>query len=256
MRLPLYTISLTLLVCLLMAPAPAQAQSGNQWRVDFYPNLDWAGAPVYTQYSALADFNWGQGSPGPNMPNQNYTARMTTDAYFYAGTYRFTILADDEIRFSINNALYFDTIGQGQSGKAFSIDIPMSQGMSRILLDYRQYSGPGYIHFYWEYVKPDPSYPVYTPPSQSAPPPVSSATSLATQFGDYTLCIRQGLHQSNCFQSNGQWNSPNLGSIQMEPQIVIWQQCQADTEKTQRLYADRDPQLSKCSKTEAGWFPE
>lgn len=251
-----YGISLALLLALLLPSQPAIAQSGNQWRIDFFPNLDWAGAPVYTQYANLVDFNWGQGSPGPSLPSQNYSARMDTDVYFYAGVYRFNILADDEVRLTINGVNYFDTIGRSQSGKGFVVDIPMTQGNSHITVDFRQYGGPGYIHVYWDYVKPDPSQPIYVPSQPSAPPPISSAESLATQYGDYTLCIRQNLHQANCFQSNGQWNSPDLGSIQMEPQIVIWQQCQANTRKTQRLYANSEPQNSKCSKTEAGWFAE
>lgn len=249
-------VSLALLLSTFLPFAPAHAQSGNQWRIDFFPNLDWAGAPAYTQYAAIVDFNWGQGAPAPNLPSQNYTACMGTDVFFYAGVYRFTILADDEVRMMINNVNYFDTIGRGQSGKSFTVDIPMSQGASHLTVDFRQYSGPGYLHIYWDYVKPDPSYPIYTPAQPVAPPPVTSVESLATRYGDYTLCIRQNLHQANCFQANGQWDSPNLVSIQMEPQIVIWQSCQSNVVQKLRLYANRDPQDAKCSKTEAGWFPE
>ncbi|HRW06936.1 MAG TPA: PA14 domain-containing protein [Caldilineaceae bacterium] len=251
-----YGITFALLLSLFISAQPATAQSGNQWRIDFFPNLDWAGAPAYTQYANIVDFNWGQGAPGPNLPNQNYSARMSTDAYFYSGVYRFNILADDEVRITINNVTYFDTVARGQAGKGFIVDIPMTQGMSHITVEFRQYGGPGYVHLYWDYVKPDPSAPIYVPSQPAAPPPISSASSLATEYGDYTLCIRQNLHQANCFQSNGQWNSPDLGSVQMEPQIVIWQQCQPETRKKQRLFANRDPQDSKCSKTEAGWFAE
>lgn len=251
-----YGMALVLLLTLFLSVQSATAQSGNQWRIDFFSNADWAGAPAYTQFTNLVDFNWGQGAPGPNLPSQNYSARMSTDVYFYSGVYRFNILADDEVRMTINNVNYFDTIGRGQAGKGFIVDIPMTQGMSHITIDFRQYSGPGYIHVYWDYVKPDPSTPIYVPSQPAAPPPISSVDTLATRYGDYTLCIRQNLHQANCFQSNGQWDSPDLGSIQMEPQIVIWQQCQANTQKKQRLYANSDPQDSKCSKTEAGWFPE
>ncbi|MCB0122943.1 MAG: hypothetical protein KDE58_11900, partial [Caldilineaceae bacterium] len=152
-----YGITFALLLSLFIFAQPAIAQSGNQWRIDFFPNLDWAGAPAYTQYANVVDFNWGQGAPGPNLPNQNYSARMSTDAYFYSGVYRFNILADDEVRITINNVTYFDTVARGQAGKGFIVDIPMTQGMSHITVEFRQYGGPGYVHLYWDYVKPDPS---------------------------------------------------------------------------------------------------
>lgn len=243
-----------------LALPPANAQSGNWWQVDFYPNAEWRGAPAYTQYVNFADFNWGQASPGPNIPAQNFTARLYTDAFFYAGYYRFTILADDEVRLAVNNVTYFDTVGRNQSGKSFTVDVPFYQGQSRVSLDFRQYSGPGYLHMSWAYLKPDQSYPGYTPPPAApAPtpvPPPTSVSSLSNKYGDFTPCIRQKIHQANCFHASGEWNSPNLGSVQMEPQIAIWQPCKADSEMVQRLFVNRDPQASKCSKSEAGWFPK
>ncbi len=245
---------------------PAAAQNGNWWQVDYYPNMEWRGPAVYTQYANFADFTWGTAAPGPNMPAQNYTARLTTDAFFYAGYYRFNVLADDEVRISVNNVTFFDTVDRGQSGKAFSVDIPFAQGPSRVVIDFRQFTGPAYLHVSWGYVKPGPSYPSYPPPSAPAPlptvppptivPPPSSAPTLSNKYGDFTPCIQQNIHQANCFRASGEWNSPNLGSIQMEPQIVIWQPCKADEQKVQRLFANKDPQASKCSKSEAGWFPQ
>ena len=88
------------------------------------------------------------------------------------------------------------------------------------------------------------------PPSQS---------SVQTQFGDYTPCIQQGIHQSNCFQSDGAWNSPNLGSIQLEPQIQVWMNCEpADSDKTWVTDNRTNPVTTRsyrCSKTLAGYFP-
>ena len=78
-----------------------------------------------------------------------------------------------------------------------------------------------------------------------------------TQFGDYTSCIQQGQHQSQCFQSNGAWNAPNMGSIETEPQIQIWGNCEPDSVTTFQMSCDPEepPESFKCSKTGAGWFP-
>ena len=80
-----------------------------------------------------------------------------------------------------------------------------------------------------------------------------SSSKVVTQYGDYTPCIQQNIHQSNCFVSDGAWDSPNLGSIQMEPQITSWNICVADTTETY-TNPNGQPQSYNCSKTLAGWF--
>jgi hypothetical protein len=75
-----------------------------------------------------------------------------------------------------------------------------------------------------------------------------------TIYGDFTPCIQQNLHQSNCFQSTGAWDAPNLGSIQMEPQVLIWGNCTADNIVTQQVYVGQPAQQTKCSKSLAGFY--
>lgn len=257
----LATVIVTCLAMLVTAQ-PVAAQNGNQWRVDYYPNLDWAGYPVATYSTGLVAFNWGTNPPAYGMPAQDWTARMTTDAFFYAGLYRFTVQADDEVALFIDGVTYLDTRGQGQSGKTFTIDIPLNQNYHHVQVDFRQFTGTAYVYVNWTYDKatapPPPPVPPPPPPSGSQPAPgtvpMPSPSSVVTQYGDYTPCIQQNLHQSQCFQSNGAWDSPNLGSIETEPQIVLWGNCVGDSIQDIQLYQNTPPQPAKCSKTEAGWF--
>lgn len=231
----------------------------NQWRMDFYPNLDWAGYPVYTQYSTYLNYNWGEGAPGPNLPAANWTMRATLTTYFYGGEYQIQVLADDEFVFMLDGVIYMDTVGQGLSGKTVVFSVPVSQGFHTIRIDFRQYSGPGYLLGSWFYVKP--GNPAPQPPDRPLPAPLppQSAPSVQTQYGDFTPCIQQGLHQSKCFHSDGAWNSPNLGSIELEPPITIWGNCEpADSDVVWTVDTTTDPMITKefrCSKTLAGWFP-
>src|SRR5512137_734359 len=96
-RILLSAVLAAVLLAALVGALPAGAQSGNTWTINYYNNTDWAGSPVMTQYSPFISFNWGTGSPGPAVPADNFTARMTTDAFFYAGTYQFSAVADDEM---------------------------------------------------------------------------------------------------------------------------------------------------------------
>jgi hypothetical protein len=215
---------------------------------------------VLTQTIPFISMNWGFGSPGANVPVDNFTGRFDSQAFFYAGTNRFTLQADDEVALMINGVTFLDTRGAGQSGKVLTVDVPLPQGWHQVRVLYREWSQTAYVFVNWQLVKPDGG----TPPPTPAPPPPPptncgpvSATSVQTKFGNYTPCIQQNSHQVNCFQSDGAWDSPNRGSIEMEPMISVWGNCTADS--TTEFQVSCDPavpwQSFNCSKTEAGWFP-
>jgi hypothetical protein len=184
------------------------------------------------------------------VPVDNFTARMTTDAFFYAGTYQFTGVADDEIVVIVDGVTHLDTRGRGLSGKPFTVNIAMWQGTHRVEVLYREFTQAAYVFVNWARLGSG----VIPPPPSGVPSLPASAGSVQTQFGDFTPCLQQNIHQANCFVSDGAWDSPNLGSIQMEPQIASWNVCTANTTNT-FLNANREPREFTCSRTLAGWFP-
>lgn len=258
MKRAILTITAFLLVVgLVGAPQAAIAQTTSPWQISYFNNPNWMGAPVYTTFSNAVAFNWGSDlSPAPGVPAQNWSARLSTNSFFYAGNYIFQIVADDAFVLYVDGAVMFNTLGLNIPGKPVNVAVPLTQGNHLIQIDFLQATGPAYLFMSWSFNKPvnPPAPPPAAPPPTGGlfPPPPSGPV---TQFGDYTSCAQQQIHQSNCFQSNGAWDAPNLGSIEMEPQIVIWQNCTADQWQTLQLYPNQPPQQAKCSKTEAGWFP-
>ena len=239
-------------VTLAVSGAPATAQSGNTWRADYFNNANWSGAPVFTQSTGFVSFDWGYGSPSSSVPVDNFSARFTTDAFFYTGPYNFSIVADDEFVMLMDGNILVDTRGRGQSGKPQNFSITMSQGTRRIEVLYREFTVAAYVFVNWSIGGAG-----QPPPAQTWPPLPASQDTITTQFGDYTACRQQGIHQSNCFVSDGQWDSPNLGSIEMEPQIQSWVNCSpADVGQTFYVNEQNPAKAYKCSKTLAGWFPQ
>ena len=243
------------------AALPAQrllAQSGNSWYVQYYSDPNWT-VPSVGYYSPYIDFYWGTTPPAPGLPTTNWTATMTSTAYFYSGNYTFSALADDAISMQIDGVTYINTIGAGMSGKAITLILPMTQGNHNVVVRYRQYTDIAYAYLTWVYgtssVTPTPP-PASTPgctPWWSCSCP-TQATEVTTQFGEYTPCIEDNSHQSNCFVSDGQWDSPNLGSIEMEPQIEVWGNCTPGQLQCMQLACNQAPVQANCSKTAAGWF--
>jgi len=218
-----------------------------------------------TMNSTYIDFTWGTVPPGPGLPADNWTATMSSTAFFYSRPYAFYALADDEMSLQIDGTTYINTIGAGMSGKPVQVTMPMAQGNHNLVVQYRQYTGTAYVYLNWAYATSGappmyPPMPVPTPVSTPACDPSWSctcptqATTVTTQYGNYTPCIQQNLQQSACFVSDGQWNSSNTGSIQTEPQIQVWGSCTPGTLQCIQLACNQAPVESTCSKTGAGWF--
>lgn len=271
-------IAVTVIVLLLVAVTPsASAQNGNTWSIWYYNNSSWSGSPILGITSAYIDFNWGTVPPGPGMPSTNWTASMSSSVYFYySGTYVLRALADDEVSVQIDGVTYINTIGAGMSGKTVQVAVPLTQGTHNLIVQYRQYTGTAYVYLNWAYAQPGGGY-TYTPlptpmpagtpvtpaPGATATPACdpswsctcpTQATSVTTEYGNYTPCIQQGLPQADCFQSNGQWDAPNMGSIQSEPQIQVWGACTPGQLQCMQLACNQAPEQATCSKTGAGWF--
>ena len=270
-------LAVVVIALLVVTGQPLMAQNGNTWNVSYYANTSWSGTPALGMVNPYIDFNWGTVPPGPGMPSTNWTATMSSSVnFYYTGTYVFQALADDEISLQIDGITYLNTMGAGQSGKTVKVSVNIAQGTHNLVVQYRQYTGTAYVYLNWAYAQPGGGY-VYTPlptpmpagtPIASTPGPTptpacdpwwecacpTSVTSLTTEYGDYTPCIEQDLQQANCYVSDGQWNAPNTGSIQSEPQIVVWGACTPGQLQCMQLACNQEPVQATCSKTAAGWF--
>ena len=138
----LQSVGVVVLVLLALAVTPLLAQNGNVWNVSYFANPNWTAPAAMSMQSSYIDFNWGTVPPGPGLPSTNWTATMTSSAYFYyTGTYIFQALADDEISLQIDGVTYINTIGAGMSGKTVQVAVPLNLGTHNLTVQYRQYTG-------------------------------------------------------------------------------------------------------------------
>lgn len=142
-----------LLVLLLVLVAPAVAQDGVVWKAEYYDNPYLIGGDKYIRQESAVRFDWGLGSP-TDLPDDNFSIRFTTDAYFTAGTYRFSALADDRVRVSIAFAPVIDTFNNPQPGTLLSAEVPLPEGWHHVQVDYREEIKEAYIQFDWALITP------------------------------------------------------------------------------------------------------
>jgi len=141
-------VALTIL-CLGIPAAAAPAQSG--WYTEYFTNRDLIGGPALTRYENTLHFEWGNGSPGPGVPNDNFSARWTHDEWFENGTYRFSYRSDDGIRVWVGNTLVVDDWRDRQATWA-SVDRVIPRGTQRVRVEYYERDGSAAMQVAWERV--------------------------------------------------------------------------------------------------------
>jgi uncharacterized protein YgiM (DUF1202 family) len=125
-----------------------EAQSGLTWTADFYNNGNLTGTAIRQTYNNV-NFNWGSGAPVAGIGSDNWSVRFSTVANFNAGTYRFTLNADDAVRLYVHGQLYIDTWNAPQLGQNVSADINLSGGGAGIVIDFRDNTGNAFLNVSW-----------------------------------------------------------------------------------------------------------
>ena len=101
----------------------------------YFNNTDLSGAPVLQQNISSVNFNWGYGSPGPQVNVDNFSARYQRTQQIATGTYRVTTSSDDGVRVSIDNVLVIDNWNV-QPVTTVSQDVIIMNGNHQITIEY------------------------------------------------------------------------------------------------------------------------
>jgi len=157
LRLLLVTVAVALFAGL----QPTLADVGVGWTGEYFNNAFLSGSPTLVRQDGSVAFNWGAGSPSVNINADNFSVRWTTDAYFQAGTYRFSVVADDNVYLRVDypSQPQIDTFSNRAVGQNVSRDITLTTGYHHIQLDYQELSGDALVYLAWENVATSPSNP-------------------------------------------------------------------------------------------------
>ena len=126
-----------------------------EWRGEYYPNIDFRGAPAFVRNDAAIDFDWGRGAPASNFPADRFSVRWTRDVYFDGGTYRFRATMDDGMRVFLDDSLILDAWQDG-SARTVTNDVTVGQGVRRLRVEYYENTSYAVARFSWERIS-DPT---------------------------------------------------------------------------------------------------
>lgn len=172
-------LTLLLLVISVAVVQPALAQN-PVWHADYFNNSTLSGTPAFTRNDNNIAFNWGTGSPGSGVGNDNFSVRWATDVSLSAGTYRFYAQADDNIRIIFNFVSWapvIDTFASGQVNQLVTGDVNVpTAGTYHIQVDYRELTDQALAFVSFANLATNPGGPGFPAPVNPLPVPTGSWT--------------------------------------------------------------------------------
>lgn len=137
------------LLTLAVWPVAAQGQD-VVWDVAYYNNAYMIGsAQEVTTHRGQLGLDWGTSAPG-DLPPDFFSARFGTNTYFSAGTWRFSVLADDGVTVRVDGQKIIDTFEAGSPAQNLVADVVLSEGYHTVQIDYREALGAAYLYASWD----------------------------------------------------------------------------------------------------------
>lgn len=118
----------------------------TEWKGEYFANTALTGAPALTRNDAAISFDWGQGAPDGRLPVDKFSARWTRSLTLDGGTYRFTIRADDGVRFFVDGFLFINE-WHDNDGAPYTVEVPLGTGAHTFVIEYYENEGKAAIWF-------------------------------------------------------------------------------------------------------------
>lgn len=130
----------------------AQPPAGGGWNAEYFANTDLLAPAVLAREDREIAFDWGAGSPDPQLPPDGFSVRWTRNLAFPGATHRFLVQADGGVRLFVNDQLLIDQWqDQGLSADA-SASIDLAPGVHTVRLEYVDQQGNASVALQWESV--------------------------------------------------------------------------------------------------------
>ena len=119
----------------------------NGWCVDYYPNPDLMGLPQYQEASSNGlsfSQSWGENSPSPTIPADNFSSRWTRTTTFQPGYYCFEFDSDDGVRFSVDGQLL---VNYGWGGPMRTVVCSNMKGTQTLTIEHQNVDDSAFLSF-------------------------------------------------------------------------------------------------------------
>lgn len=136
------------------------------WIGRYYNNTNREGQPALKRDDPDINFDWGFGSPAPEINADNFSVDWQRSLNLVGGQYVFRFEVDDGVRLFIDNQLVLDSYNV-QGNRTVTATRSMSAGPHAFQVQYVEYTGQAKIRFTYDRIEPP------TPTASPTPVPVT-----------------------------------------------------------------------------------
>ena len=123
---------------------PAVPPSANEWRAEYFNNLTLEGSPNLVRQDAAINFDWGTGSPNPQIIADGFSARWTRRlSGVIPGYYNFVLRIDDGARVFVDGNLIINEWRDG-APRNVGANVYLNEG-STLRVEYYDHTGGALI---------------------------------------------------------------------------------------------------------------
>lgn len=127
----------------------------DRWRGEYFDNPNLSGQPKMTRDDGVGalDFDFATKSPSEacGIGADNFSARWTRAVDASAGTYRFTVTADDGVRLFIDGKKQIEE-WRNQEPATFEVEVSLAAGNHRVVVEYYDHTGGAVMKLNWQLV--------------------------------------------------------------------------------------------------------
>lgn len=121
----------------------------DYWVGEYFNEDTLSQAPSLIRNDKSINFNWGEGSPSPEIEKDDFYALWKRTINLDAGLYRFHIVADDGARLKVGNTILIDEWRNHNGAASFVQDYRHKGGELPLILEYYEDGGEAMIGLSW-----------------------------------------------------------------------------------------------------------
>ncbi len=121
----------------------------SSFNAEYFDNQNLSGTPKLSRNDNAIDFVWNNGSPGPTIPVNHFSARFSKQQNFEAGYYNFVATTDDGVRVYVDNEIIIDQWNDHPQ-TTFAVGRDLSAGVHNIKVEYFENGGGAIAKFNWQ----------------------------------------------------------------------------------------------------------
>lgn len=115
---------------------------------EYFSNTSLSGLPVYKASYPAVDFDWKDGSPDPQVPSDQFSARFSKTETFVGGNYRFLVTVDDGVRVLIDGKNILDA-WKDESLATYTVFQTITAGTHTVIIEYYEAKGSAVLKTQW-----------------------------------------------------------------------------------------------------------